>query len=406
MNKHQTSLNSQAVNSRSCAVCGSVKKRQLYHARFVNPTQHAFHSGYDVVVCDHCGFAFADNIPTQSAIEEYYREMAKKTALLEKQMSKGALEPDFVMRMHEQSLPNILPHLRNDDSILDVGCYTGHLLSLLKREGFTKLKGLDPSEFAANVAAERHGIEVVMGSLFDELQLQQFDFIILTHVIEHIVDLRRFILRLRDLLNPGGRIYIECPDAHNFFLAKASDESHQSEHKVPFFQFSVEHVNFFAATSLTNLMTSLGFRELMVDEQVSTLAVLASVWQRCSFTKDLAIEEKLRDYIRNSEHAFKHIKNKIDNIVASRQSIIVWGAGLHTQTLLAVSNLQSANIASFIDSDPGYHGATLVGLAIRPPQELKAMASLPIVISSETYQTEIVNQIREMGLNNELVLLY
>ena len=393
-------------NSRSCAVCGSVRKTAVYHQQFINPTQHGFHSGYDVVVCQDCGFAFADRLPPQSVIDEYYRDMAKKTALLEKQINKGSLEPDFVIRMHEYSLGNILPHLRQNDSILDVGCYTGHLLHLLKQRGFDNLKGLDPSEFASKVAREKYGIEVIVGSLFDRGDIGRFDFITLTHVIEHIVDLRSFVLRLRDLLTEEGRIYIECPDVHNFFLASKSDESIQSEHKVPFFQFSVEHVNFFSATSLGNLMASLGFREVMVDRQVSTLAVLASVWQRCPFKNDSAVIPSLEKYIADSERAFTEINTKLDRLARSRQPIVVWGAGLHTQRLLAASNLRSANIVLFVDSDPGYHGATLGGIEIKEPTEVRNMPGLPIVISSETYQTEIVDQIRDMGLNNELVLLY
>jgi SAM-dependent methyltransferase len=393
-------------NSRSCAVCGSVNKTALYHQQFINPTQHGFHSGYDVVVCQDCGFAFADHLPLQGVIDEYYRDMAKKTALLEKQINKGSLEPDFVVRMHEYSLGNIVPHLRENDSILDVGCYTGHLLHLLKQKGFKNVKGLDPSEFASKVAREKYGIEVIVGSLFDRRDIGRFDFITLTHVIEHIVDLRSFVLRLRDLLTEGGRIYIECPDAHNFFLASKSDESVQSEHKVPFFQFSVEHVNFFGTASLGNLMSSLGFNEVMVDRQVSTLAVLASVWQRCPLKNDPDVIPSLQKYIADSEKAFSDINTKLDQLARSRQPIIVWGAGLHTQRLLAASNLRSANIVLFVDSDPGYHGATLAGIEIKAPAEVKSMPGLPIVISSETYQTEIANQIRDMGVTNELVLLY
>jgi SAM-dependent methyltransferase len=378
----------------------------IYHQRFVNPNQNAFHGGYDVVICKQCGFAFADNLPPQTFIDEYYREMTKKTALLEKQMEKGHLEPEYVIRMHQHSIQNMLPHLRPNDAILDVGCYTGHLLSLLKKNGFVNLKGIDPSKFAAEVAAQRHGIEVVVGSLFDEIQLGTYDFITVTHVIEHIVDLRRFVLKLRDLLSDGGRVYIECPDAHNFFFASSSDRVIQSEHKVPFFQFSVEHVNYFSAISLTNLMTSLGFRKVVVEQQVSTLAVLAAIFERCPFTNDGTIEASLRDYVAKSDEAFSDIYSKIDAIVTSGEPIIVWGAGLHSQKLLAVTKLQNANILSFIDSDPAYQGGSLAGVSIKSPSDLAGMPSHPILISSETYQSEIAAQIRALGLQNKVISLY
>lgn len=399
-------MNSERQNSRACAVCGSVDKEQIYHQRFVNPNQNAFHSGYDVVACRTCGFAFADNLPSQQFIDEYYRQMTKKTALLEKQMQKGYLEPEFLIRQHEHSIRNMRPHMKPEDAILDVGCYTGHLLSLLKRDGFNNLKGLDPSAFAAEVAGKRHGIEVVVGSLFDDIDIGAYDFITVTHVLEHIVDLRPFVLRLRDLLNAGGRVYIESPDAHNFFLRDSADESIQSEHKVPFFQFSVEHVNYFTALSITNLMTSLGFRKVVVEEQVSTVAMLATIWERCAFEKDERITTSLRKYISESEARFSGIHGKIDELVSTKEPIIVWGAGLHSQKLLSSTRLNEANILAFVDSDPAYQGGTLAGLPIKSPAELPQMPSHRLLISSEMYQDEIAKQIRSLGLPNDVILLY
>ena len=34
-------------------------------------------SGYDVVVCEQCGFGFADDIPPQSTFDAYYQDLSK-----------------------------------------------------------------------------------------------------------------------------------------------------------------------------------------------------------------------------------------------------------------------------------------------------------------------------------------
>ena len=55
-------------------------------------------------------------------------------------------------------------------------------------------------------------------------------------------------------------------------------------------------------------------------------------------------------------------------VAESGREILVWGAGLHTQRLLATGGLDRANIRAFIDRDPIYHGATLAGRPIIAPE--------------------------------------
>jgi 2-polyprenyl-3-methyl-5-hydroxy-6-metoxy-1,4-benzoquinol methylase len=398
--------NPEQHTKRDCPVCGQQTKEVVYRQRFINPSCNAFHAGYNVVVCSKCGFAFADDLPSQESVDQYYRRMTKKTSLLIKQIERGELEPEHLIRQYNRSIENILPHLRRSDRILDIGCYTGQLLSMLREKGFDDITGLDPSEFAAAFAAEKHGVKVIVGSLFDNLEIGEFDFIILTHVLEHIVDLRSFILKLRNLLREGGRVYVETPDAHNFFLVSDANEEIASEHKDPFFQFSVEHVNYFTMISLANLMMGLGFHKLMLEPQVSTVAMLASVWKRLDFAFDTEIEGSLKTYIAESRSLFGNLLAKVDEIAKARGEIIVWGAGLHTQKLLGASSLGEANILAFVDSDIGYQGGLLVGKAILSPDRLHELPNCPILVSSQLYQDEIVNQILGMGLKNELVLLY
>src|SRR5580700_4084015 len=62
------------VTSRPCAVCGSNRKRRLFEQKF---STVCLLEGYTVVVCEQCGFAFADDIPEQEAFDAYYRDLSK-----------------------------------------------------------------------------------------------------------------------------------------------------------------------------------------------------------------------------------------------------------------------------------------------------------------------------------------
>jgi len=231
-----------------------------------------------------------------------------------------------------------------------------------------------------------------------------FDFVILTHVLEHIAELTSFLSRLKTLMNENGLLYVEVPDANNFFYSDSPD--HLAEHKEPFQQFSVEHINYFGAVSLVNLMEAHGFEKVFIQPQVSTLAVIASVWSCRAVGMDTQTADSLRSYIRESRERLASVTAVIDKLVQSKAEIIVWGAGLHTQKLLAAGALAEGKIAAFVDSDPAYHGGLLLGKPILPPQEIPRLGDLPILVSSKLHQESIASQIRNMGLNNQVVLLY
>jgi hypothetical protein len=125
-----------------------------------------------------------------------------------------------------------------------------------------------------------------------------------------------------------------------------------------------------------------------------------------SWVRDEETERGLAAYIRKSQEAELRIRQTIDDLAASGRPIVVWGTGLHTQRLLAMSSLGKVNIAAFVDSNPKYQGQQLHEVPIFPPEFLAGRTE-PILISSYAAQHEIAQQIREkLRLSNELILLY
>lgn len=392
---------------RNCEICGSSEKKQLYHQTFILPTKNYFHSGYLVSVCNKCNFAFADEIPDQEYIDNYYRKMSKKTSLIKRNIKfDKKIHLSFLDKQYKISLNNILKYVKKTDRILDIGCYTGGLLYLLKNKGFKKIEGLDNSEYAAKIGYENHGVKINVGSVFDNLALGKFDFIILTHVLEHIKNLDLFVRRLYGLLKEGGLVYIESPDAHNFFMPDDNDERFSNDQKEPLLQFSVEHINYFTKISLANLMLNRGFNKLLLVSQLSHVAIISSVWKKNNLIKDNLIVKSLRTYVKDSKNKLKKAQSVINHLSKEKKPIYVWGAGLHTQKLLALTNLKKINIKAFIDIDPYYYGGKLIKKSIISPKEIINDKKLPILISSKTFQGEIKEQIKKMQLKNIVIELY
>ena len=392
-------------NSRCCAVCGGTQKCVLFRQSFSPLSTGSLMNGYDVVVCQNCGFCFADNLPDQAVFDLYYREMSK----YEHQDHFGK-PSEFETRQYPALAQFIQKQIPNPRArILEVGCANGGLLNALKQSGYQDVLGLDPSPVCAQNAEQLYQIRVITGTLADiKIELGRFDFIILVAVLEHIRELDGALQKLYNLLSPTGNIYIEVPDATMF---TASPDA-------PFQEFSIEHINYFSPLSLTNLMGTHGFVEVLsvqtAYDQTDTHTgytismVVQKSWKDKKYDpiRDFNIEPVIENYIKASKKVENRILKIVNGLVDSQRPLIVWGVGTQTQRLLATSRLAKANIVAFVDSNPNYQGKQLERVPIIHPDRLVGTVE-PILISSRIFQSEIIHQIRnELKIDNKIYTLY
>jgi 2-polyprenyl-3-methyl-5-hydroxy-6-metoxy-1,4-benzoquinol methylase len=397
-------MNRTSSAKRVCAVCHSEHKRLLFTQRFTGPTGGSLFDGYEVVACRDCGFCFADNLPAQADFDTYYRDMSK----YEHQDRAGG-QSEFALRHYAETarlIQEVLPDV--EAPVVDIGCANGGQLQAMRQLGYRNVVGVDPSPVCAETAMRLHGIQVMTGSIFDlPAAVDVADIVILGSVLEHIRDLDGALTRIKGLLSPHGAVYIEVPDAMQF--ADSPD--------APFQEFSIEHINFFSATSLANLLGAYGFTILFSQTTAAEQSpgVVAHEVKAAYRKDDAAVrprapdpdtERCLRAYIARSQETEDHIRRVIGDLVASRRPIVVWGVGTHTQRLLATGGLAEAKIVAFADSNVRYQGRPLNGIPVVAPAALKGRTE-PILVSSRVFQEEIRRQIREdLGLDNDIITLY
>jgi SAM-dependent methyltransferase len=384
---------------RVCAVCGNSEKRILFRQPLLAPESVSY-AGYDIVVCIRCGFVFADQTISQLTSDIHY---ASPTKVAQNLSCAGEPENDIVRLNNTARL--LPPFLHQNDRILDVGCGTGRLLSMLKQAGFPRVQGIDQSPDAVSIALEKYGIDVKCRSIF-EYEEGGYDFIIVSHVLEHIVDLSAFLQRIYRMLDTDGKVYVEVPDLYQFErFADLESSGPWAFVRDIFTHFTPEHVNFFSLLSLQNLMASVGFEK--VHCEAHPLGVIASVWRRHVVSQDLEGELILLRYAERSQKAQAGALEVLKQVGESGEGVLVWGAGLHTQRLLGSGAFNAVTIVGFVDSDPTYSGSRLMGKPIIGPGELSSVAGHPpIVVCSWKAQGAIVRAIESMGIPNRIVLLY
>jgi SAM-dependent methyltransferase len=388
--------------SRSCPVCRGRRSTHLYRQRFEQLSGARLLDGYDVVICGDCGAGFADGIPEQAVFDRYYTELSKYDSRGPRSAGPAVVEPRFhdIADIAVRFIPS------RDTRVFEIGCASGGLLRALHERGVQNLSGSDPSPACIRAATELFGVAGTVGTVFTVACPEpRYDFLVLTGVMEHLRDLDRTVDRFHDLLSERGRVFLEVPDASRY----------EPQLDAPFQEFSVEHINFFSATSLANLMRARGFRVLETGHTVRPLHEAScpctyGVFERAAESSPVEYDSKtesgLRRYIEGCRTEDERIRGVVRDAIAAGEHMIVWGVGAHTLRLLASGGLDASRVALFVDSNPNYQDQHLRGVRVASPGELEGRGE-PILISSRGFQREIEREIRDnMGLPNRLILLY
>jgi 2-polyprenyl-3-methyl-5-hydroxy-6-metoxy-1,4-benzoquinol methylase len=356
-----------------------------------------------VVACRTCGTCFASGLPDQARFSEYYDQSSKYD-----QSAAGAELSSFDAERFADEARFIAANVGDRTGrVLDIGTATGGLLVALRDLGFTSVHGVEPSPDAAGVARETHGLDVVAGDVGTARAWgTQYSVVSLVAVLEHIVDPAAALRDIAELLAPHGLLYLHVPDAGRFY----------DDVDAPYQQFSVEHINYFTAASLRNLLASVGLEvaaERAIVVKLSDIAEGPALEVLCRrTTQELAIDRDLegvaalRRYIARSAQKEATVVVKISELAEAQSPIYVWGTGTHALHLLTSSRLAECNIVGFIDSNPHYSGRQLAGRTVLDPRAVGKPGG-PILVASAVSQTAIADSARRLfGPDVPLILLY
>lgn len=381
---------------RPCPICKNASRGEVLHTQaFVLPSDHILTAAakYDVVSCSACGFVFADTPVGQDVYDRYYSQMSIY------EMDYGVLD----ISKHKTQAKLISSFLNDEKAkIVDMGCGNGGLLQALKEIGYKNLTAIDPSRKCID-NIRKSGISGIEGSLFQNNISEKFDLVILSHVLEHIVNVSAALQVLRSMLSDNGMIYIEVPDASRY----------ADHYIVPYYYFDTEHINHFEEVSLINLgfenglrVTYLGKKDLVLGSDVkypAVYAVFAKSYTSGSWKTNA--RDRVLDYVDLSRNA-TGIMDMINDLVSSKEEIYIWGAGNYTMRLLENSPLCRCNIGGFIDKDPNKCGMKILDKTVFGTEIIKDMPEeITIVVCSAIYSGEILKEIESMHVKNKIVVL-
>jgi len=372
---------------RICEICGTSDQDQLHRQNFIFPgqTKPVY---YDVVACQRCGFAFASNIPDQSALNRFYQNSEHH---LHQELPPGLarIHDDFFGFVRQYV--TLAPALR----ILDVGSGMGHFLSRFRKAGLHDLTGIEPSPLAVRLGKDIYGLQIRTETVGSFAPAAPFGLITLCGVLEHIADLKAGLRRINALLETDGHLFIAVPDAASFGKQSPTEA---------FLEFALEHINFFSSTSLDNLLRQAGFESVQIESRHNDFygnSYLLALYQKTAdapidiaIRRDRVAAHSLQAYVELSRQRQLPVANIAAQLATDGEPLIVWGAGSLTSRLLCDTRLGEAKIIGIIDRNKALHGRNLLGFPITGPEMLKTHLDTTVLIASTTYAAEITAKLK------------
>ena len=206
------------------------------------------HEQFELKKCQSCTFVFTSPRPDPASLPNYYKsnQYISHTGKSSNPVDRIYL---FARKFTLRWKMRLIRKHKHNIALLDYGCGTGEFLRACKKEGW-QIAGLEPSDNARKKAIEKTGINIATD--LTQFNNQEFDVITLWHVLEHVMDLKLTLYRLKSLLREGGIFLIAVPNhqSHDAFFYR----QFWAAYDVP------RHLWHFTTATMTVLLHSLGLK--------------------------------------------------------------------------------------------------------------------------------------------------
>lgn len=199
----------------------------------------------ELVQC-RCGMLFDDALFTEENLSSYYRSNRHYAVCT----GAGGGGDTPVERFRNARIVDCLLPLLNEDCVLDFGCGRGGLLAEFMRRGIRAM-GIEGGE-ASREVGRSSGLSIWPS--LAEAPVETIGAVVLSHVLEHLLDPRTALTQLMARAGERVAVYIEVPDSEGIFLGEPRYD-----------EYYFEHINHFTRASLASFAASCGVEILALD---------------------------------------------------------------------------------------------------------------------------------------------
>jgi SAM-dependent methyltransferase len=245
---------------RECVACRAEKIRYWGQKNF-HYTESAKHKEFHIYRCESCGTGFLNRPPHVQWLQSIYQysgQALTQAITLEDVLAREDAFPNCKVdaeRMSQQA--NGLNNSGNDRA-LDIGSGFGFYTQALRKAGYRTVS-INPGQYENEVFRNLNGDEPLAVMFEDYQPSEQFGVVMMSQVLEHLLEPDQAISKVSGLLASGGVLACAVPN-YDSFLVKLLGTRDNACLWVP------EHVKYFTENGLRTLVERNGFRVVKVEQ--------------------------------------------------------------------------------------------------------------------------------------------
>ena len=313
-----------------CPLCGQSKSFIDVAVPNTDAHIHQYGSLYagktisDWKICGCCGFVHQNPRPSTEALNEIYmqsRYHVEPTRLNGEEHLKFARwyfseKIDFTLRQSGLKGGNVF----------DIGCGRGGVLKLYEERGW-KSYGVEPDQNLVNFAFHELGLHGVTQGILDShfMVAEKIDLVFSNHAFEHFADLDEVMRGVRNIIKPGGYLFIAIPT----YIRNKSSLSKR--------WMNSGHYSLFTHNSLNNLLTRYGFEEV-AHTYSGWKKEVDDLWYLAKFTGKIGDP---KTYFENPENVSRYL-----SVINPLRSFIFYPIYSHWAMRVRIYTLLSLLITS------------------------------------------------------------
>lgn len=371
-------------SDRFCFLCGKSNSVQFYLKNWIIAGLGTVKIGFKR--CLDCGLVYQSPAVDPHKYDESYATGTIYCSC----RSEPSSEKKYAIERQLNFIKDLVP---DPGCALQIGCSDGYTISCFRELGWDCI-GVDPCIATSKIAKERYGVDVEV-AFFENWAIKdnsQYDLIIATHVIEHLMNPFDVLIPAVSKLKPGGYFLQEVP------LFEKQD-------LWPPAYFSLGHVNYFSRAAMLRLLANVNLES--VGDLVTVDTGLEYPYYT-SLSRKTSDSTEAENYCKRQDEHWAKVDHKLRKELRGIDRVVVWGAGVHTTYLFAHTGIEDyANVDFLVDVDQSKQASGFGDYQVCSPEAIDFKDStLAIVVSSYSAESEILETIWGKCGNAKVIGLY